>query len=121
VASAGHPPPLLAPLVGAPDFVPVEPGPPLGSFAFPYEETVVQLVVGDTLVLYTDGLVENREESLEEGLERLRRALVDVHLAPELVCDHVLERLGRVGGGDDDVALLVVSHVPAEATGVDLP
>ncbi|HEU0103030.1 MAG TPA: SpoIIE family protein phosphatase [Mycobacteriales bacterium] len=114
VASAGHPPPLLAPLAGPPRFVDVEPGPPLGSFPFPYTETVVDLSPGDTLVLYTDGLVENREESLDVGLERLRAALEDVQLPPELVCVRVLERLGRTGGGDDDVALLVVSHLPGE-------
>lgn len=114
VASAGHPPPLLAPLAGLPRFLPVEPGPPLGSFAYPYAETVVGLDAGDTLVLYTDGLVENRQESLDVGLERLRQALEEVRLPPEEVCDHVLRELGRGGGGDDDVALLVLSHLPAD-------
>jgi hypothetical protein len=33
-------------------------------------------------------------------------------MPPDQVCDHVLRALGRVGGGDDDVALLVLSHVP---------
>ncbi len=114
IASAGHPPPLLAPLTGQPRFLDVEPGPPLGTFAFPYDEVVVDVRPGDTLVLYTDGLVENRYESLDVGLERLRSALADVQLPPEEVCDHVLERLGRGGGGDDDVALLVLSHQPGE-------
>lgn len=114
VASAGHPPPLVASLGRPPRFVDVEPGPPIGSFSFPYAEIVVGLQPGDTMVLYTDGLVENREEPLDTGLERLRAALDDVRLPPELVCDHVLTCLGRESGGDDDVALLVLSHLPGE-------
>jgi len=63
-------------------------------------------------VLYSDGLVENRGESLDAGLSRLRAALQDVRLPPEAVCDHVLRVLGRSDGGDDDIALLVMSHLP---------
>jgi len=112
VASAGHPPPLLAPLDAAPAFLPVEPGPPLGTFAGAYPEAEAEIPEGATLVLYTDGLVENRDESLEHGLERLRQALVEVRLPPEAVADHILDVLGRSKGGDDDVALLVLSHLP---------
>jgi len=75
----------------------------------------VDLNPGDTVVLYTDGLVENRGESLDVGLERLRVALEGVRLPPERVCDQVLESLGRGSGGDDDVALLVLSHLPGPA------
>jgi PAS domain S-box-containing protein len=110
VASAGHPPPVHSPLQGEPRFVGVAPGPPLGTFAGAYPETVVDVAAGDTVVLYTDGLVENREEALDAGLERLRRAMRDVQLPPERVADHLLETMGRAAGGDDDVALLVLSH-----------
>jgi len=109
IASAGHPPPLLAPLEGPARFLEVEPGPPIGTFAVEYEETVVPLSAGDTLVLYTDGLVEERGESLDVGLERLRCAAQDLRLRPAEMADHVLAQLGRTGGADDDVALLVVS------------
>ncbi len=112
VASAGHPPPLLAPAGGPPAFVSLEPGPPIGTFPYDYTESVVPLLPGDTVVLYTDGLVENRTETLDIGLERLRSALEDVGATPGDVCDRVLERTGRVGGGDDDVALLVLMHDP---------
>ena len=114
MASAGHPPPLLAPRSGPPRFLDLEPGPPLGSFPVEYEEAVVQLSAGDTLVLYTDGLVEERGESLDVGLERLRRAVVDERLPPGQVCDHVLGELGRGAGSDDDVALLVFTVDPDE-------
>jgi PAS domain S-box-containing protein len=110
-ASAGHPPPLLAALGGEPAFVDVEPGPPLGTLLGDYEEIQVEVPPGATLLLYTDGLVENRSEPLSQGLERLRQALRDVQLPPEHVADHVLEVTGREQGADDDVALLVVSRV----------
>lgn len=112
VASAGHPPPLLAPLDGSPRYVDVAPGPPIGSLPGTYEELVVDVPAGSTLVLYTDGLVEQRGEALDVGLEALRSSLEDVRLPPEAVADHVLQVLGRSEGAADDVALLVLSHLP---------
>ncbi len=110
VASAGHPPPVLAPLGEQPRFVDVPPGPPIGTLPGTYEEVVVTVPAGATLVLYTDGLVEQRGEDLDEGLERLRASLAELQLPPEAVADHVLEALDRKAGGDDDVALLVLSR-----------
>ncbi len=110
VASAGHPPPLLAPPGEEPVYVDVAPGPPLGTFPGHYDEVVVDVPPAATLVLYTDGLVENREEPLSAGLERLRAALRQLRVPPEAVADHVLRALGRTDGADDDVALLVLSH-----------
>lgn len=112
VASAGHPPPLLAPVTGAPFYLDVEPGPPIGSLPGVYDELVVDVPPGSTLVMYTDGLVEQRGEALDVGLEALRAALEELRLPPERVADHVLEVLGRNEGADDDVALLVLSHLP---------
>jgi hypothetical protein len=112
VASAGHPPPLLAPVGQRPFYVDVPPGPPIGSLPGTYDEVVVPLPAGSTLVLYTDGLVEERGQGLDEGLEALRAALSEIQLPPEAVADHVLVRLGRDEGADDDVALLVLSHLP---------
>jgi PAS domain S-box-containing protein len=111
VASAGHPPPLLAPVGTEPAYVDVVPGPPIGSVVSDYAETVVHVPPAATVVLYTDGLVENREESLTTGLERLRQVVREVQLPPEQVCDHVLRELGREAGGADDVALLVLAHL----------
>ncbi len=110
LASAGHPPPLHAPLDRAPYYVDVEPGPPLGTFHGTYDEVVVPLAEGDTVVLFTDGLVETRRADLDTGLERLRQALIELRLPPEAVADHVLRTMGVTFGGADDVALLVLSH-----------
>ena len=112
VASAGHPPPLLAEIGSDPRFLEVAPGPPIGSLPGAYEEAEYEIGPGSTLVLYTDGLVEERGSALDAGLEALRSALQDVQLPPELVADHVLTTLGRSEGAADDVALLVLSHLP---------
>ncbi len=112
VASAGHPPPLLAPLQGEPSYIEVPPGPPIGSVPGEYEEVVVDVPPGATLLLYTDGLVEERGEALDTGLEQLRSALRELKLPPESVADHVLESLGRAEGAADDVALLVLAQLP---------
>lgn len=110
LASAGHPPVLHAPLDREPYFVDVEPGPPLGTFPGTYPEVVLPLADRDTVVLFTDGLVETRDADLGAGLERLRKALVELRLPPEAVADHVLRTMGVAGGGSDDVALMVFSH-----------
>ncbi|MCU1693934.1 MAG: putative sensor protein [Frankiales bacterium] len=109
VASAGHPPPVVAPPDGSAAYLPVEPGPPLGTFPGTYAETCVRLAPGSTLVLYTDGLVEQRDASLDTGLEQLRAAMDGLRLPPDAAADHVLAAMGRTDGADDDVALLVLS------------
>ena len=118
VASAGHPPPLLSPPGLPPVYLDVDPGPPLGTLPGDYPETVVHLAPGTTLVLYTDGLVEERDASLDVGLERLRQALDGLREPPGAVADHVLTAMGRTEGADDDVALLVLSWDPDRWTGV---
>jgi PAS domain S-box-containing protein len=109
-ALSGHLPPLIAPLDGPPAFVKVAPGPPLGAGAAEYERHTVEVPPGATLVFYTDGLIEERGRDIDDGLERLRSALIEVRLPPDAVCAHLLRMLGRVQGGADDVALLVMNH-----------
>jgi serine phosphatase RsbU (regulator of sigma subunit) len=73
---AGHPPPVLVGVTGAAD-VHVEAGQrPVGFFERTVEGLDHELTVprGGLLVLYTDGLIERRGESLDVGLERLRVA-----------------------------------------------
>ncbi len=110
-ATAGHPPPLFAPLTGCPSYLDIEPGPPIGVAVDTYAETTWPLESGSTMVLFSDGLIERRGESITEGLERLRQAVEELRLPPEAVADHILHELGRTRGGDDDVALLVMSHL----------
>ena len=110
VASAGHPPVLHAPMERDPYFLDLEPGPPLGTFPGRYDELVVPIAERDTVVLFTDGLVETRDADLDTGLERLRQAMLELRLPPEAVADHVLRKMGVTRGGSDDVALMVLSH-----------
>ncbi len=64
---------------------------------------------GDTLVLYTDGLVERRGEDIDAGLDRLTGALArHAGLEPGHLADTQLARLGVADGGPDDIALVVV-------------
>jgi len=110
VASAGHPPVLHAPLDREPYYIDVAPGPPLGTFPGTFAEVVVPLAELDTVVLFTDGLVETRGADLDDGLTRLRQALRELRLPPEAVADHVMRTMGVSQGAADDVALMVLSH-----------
>ncbi|WP_282700571.1 SpoIIE family protein phosphatase [Streptomyces sp. CC219B] len=106
VARAGHPPPALIRPDGTVDFPDVPAGPPLGLGGLPFETAELELAEGSRLVLYTDGLVEDRERDIDEGLELLRAALAQAGPSPEETCRTVLDaRLPDRPG--DDVALLV--------------
>jgi serine phosphatase RsbU (regulator of sigma subunit) len=75
-----------------------------------------ELVVrpGDAVVLYTDGLVETGRTGLDEGIDRLARALTDLHDLPlDELCDRLLEQLVP-GRADDDIALLVLRARPED-------
>jgi anti-sigma regulatory factor (Ser/Thr protein kinase) len=78
---------------------------------------------GAMLMLFTDGLVERRHESIDDGLARVADVLTDsVDLPINAVADAVLDRLAPEAGYDDDVAMVVYRHllaplrIEAEAT-----
>ncbi|GAA2418758.1 SpoIIE family protein phosphatase [Streptomyces glaucosporus] len=107
--NAGHLPPLLISRDGQARYLHGGHGALLGTgLETERTDALVSLPPLTTLVLYTDGLVEERRRSLDEGLARLRRhaaALADRPL--DVFCDLLLERV-RPPDNDDDVALLVV-------------
>ncbi|MDQ4084403.1 MAG: SpoIIE family protein phosphatase [Actinomycetota bacterium] len=109
VASAGHLPPLVRTDDGAVVYLDVTPGPPLGTGTGGYTELQVTLPEGATVLLYTDGLVEDRRLPIDEGLATLAAAAT-VSREPELLCDRALVALGRDSEHDDDTAMLAV-HV----------
>ncbi|MEU6818189.1 SpoIIE family protein phosphatase [Streptomyces sp. NPDC046860] len=106
IARAGHLPPALVSPDGSVEFPDVPAGPPLGLGGLPFETADLVLPEGSRLVLYTDGLVEDRERDIDEGLELLRDALRHAPGAsPEETCRVVLDRLPVRPA--DDVALIV--------------
>jgi serine phosphatase RsbU (regulator of sigma subunit)/PAS domain-containing protein/anti-sigma regulatory factor (Ser/Thr protein kinase) len=106
VARAGHPPPALIHPDGSVEFPDVPAGPPLGLGGLPFETADLELAEGSRLVLYTDGLVEDREHDIDEGLELLRDALTRAGRSPEDTCRVVLDsRLPAKPS--DDIALIV--------------
>ncbi|MGW4892360.1 SpoIIE family protein phosphatase [Kitasatospora sp. NPDC004240] len=107
VASAGHPPPALVHPDGRVEFPELPTGPPLGLAVLPFETAELEPPEGSRLVLYTDGLVEDRERDIDEGLELLRAALAGhPGRAPEQTCVDVLGAL-LPAHPQDDIALLV--------------
>jgi serine phosphatase RsbU (regulator of sigma subunit) len=105
LATAGHLPPLLVPADGPPEFLRIERCPPLGlSGAPPCAATRFRLEAGDTLWLYTDGLVESRERPIDDGLHALAELAGRERGDLEPLADTLLSRLPR--SREDDVALL---------------
>jgi serine phosphatase RsbU (regulator of sigma subunit) len=110
-SSAGHPPPVLVHADGSCHLLDQATDPPLGArpehVARPQAD--LPYLPGDTLVLYTDGLIERRGEDIDAGLRRLTDALSCYsRLAPEHLADAALSRLGLTSGSRDDIALVVV-------------
>ncbi len=109
-SSAGHPPPLLVLPDGRTELLETDPDLPLGVVpGLERRDETVDLAPGCTLLLYTDGLVESREHTVQAGLLRLRQAAGRYASAPvEQFCDGVLEVLEGGRSGRDDVAVLAL-------------
>ncbi|MEV1054545.1 SpoIIE family protein phosphatase [Streptomyces sp. NPDC049887] len=106
VARAGHLEPVIVHPDGEVEFPGVPAGPPLGLGGLPFESSELHLSEGSSLVLYTDGLVEDRHRDIDEGLELLRRTLAHAGGTPEETCRAVLDAL-LPERPRDDVALVV--------------
>lgn len=106
---AGHPPPLLIGSEGG-RLLDEEGLPPLGVLPGAPAPVHRQQLQGDeSLILYTDGVVERRGESLDLGFERLELVTADlVDLEPEELIDALLLALVPTQEQADDVVLLVV-------------
>jgi PAS domain S-box-containing protein len=108
-ASAGHPPPMLRLPDGAVEALDHGRSMPLcASDQAQYQQAERDLPAGSTLVLYTDGLIERRGESLDVGLGRLAKKLHAAPAAVEDVADALLRDFLADDAPADDVALLCV-------------
>ncbi|MFD4909423.1 SpoIIE family protein phosphatase [Kitasatospora purpeofusca] len=105
---AGHlPPALIAP--GRPtELLRIPTGPPLGTGVGGYEQTTRALLPGETLLLYTDGLVERRGEDIDASLARLAALRLPVTGPLDELLDAALHALGPASGhsAEDDIAVL---------------
>ena len=119
-ASAGHPPALVVSRDSEPRYLEGGRSVPLGTSDIAYHEAEAWIERGSTLLLYTDGLVERRDTSLEDRLAQL--ATVAGIAGGELgdVCDQILG--GLLGGQrpSDDVALLALRPEPPSAGSLEL-
>jgi signal transduction histidine kinase/CheY-like chemotaxis protein/serine phosphatase RsbU (regulator of sigma subunit) len=114
---AGHPYPLLIRPDGTVGYLEEGRRPPLASKSLGPSSTSgrAEFPPGSLLLLYTDGLIERRGESLDVGLRRLADAAATcIHLPVGEVCATLLTLLAPPNGYSDDVAVLAVR--PAGAT-----
>ena len=110
-SNAGHPPPILLHCDGTCELLDKATDPPLGAreHHVPRPQAGLPYASGDTLVLYTDGLIERRDEDIDAGLDRLTTALAqDRTLAPDQQADALLDRLDVAAGAPDDIALVII-------------
>ncbi|MEV0394799.1 ATP-binding SpoIIE family protein phosphatase [Polymorphospora rubra] len=127
LASAGHPAPLLRRSATGPDPVPaagyldVPPGPPLG-LGGRRAAVAVDFAPGDTVLLFSDGVVERRGRGLAEGFDALAAAVSAAGGSdPRSLC---AVAVGAVPGPtEDDVAVLAVEHAsrPSRSAGIQVP
>ncbi len=114
-SNAGHPPPLLLAPDGTVEMLAREPDLLLGLLPGDARtDHELPLPAGSTVLLYTDGLVERRGQSLDDGLDRLAGVAAGLAgLGVQDLADPVLGALA--GDAEDDVVLLVARVVPPPA------
>jgi PAS domain S-box-containing protein len=116
-ACAGHPPVLVVGPVGDTRWLTTAGSPPLCTYVTDERpQATTRLEPGSLLVLYSDGLLERRGESLTAGLERLRVAALSWrHVDVEEFSDRIIAQLLEGTAADDDVVVLAVRYRPEAA------
>lgn len=112
VALAGHPPPIIA-VPGHPTvFADGAVGPPVGQWLALDDRHAgsFELPRGAVVTLFTDGLIERRDVTIDERLEQLRSSVQSA--PPEAVCARVMATMVGTSAATDDIALLAARHVP---------
>jgi PAS domain S-box-containing protein len=108
-SSAGHLPPLVLRAAGGTELLDTPPETLLGTGTAPTRsDHLATLHPGDTVVFYTDGLVEHGRMAIDAGLDRLAGAVEEERgKTVDDLCDGLLARIVR-HRSDDDVAIVVV-------------
>ena len=114
-SSAGHPAPLVLAADGGVRVLDSPPQRPLGTgWTGMRRNDELRLAEGDTLLLITDGLLEQGRVDLDRGMDRLTSALAGCAGLPvETLCDRLLDSVVP-GRADDDIALLALRCCPSD-------
>ncbi|MGD0558055.1 MAG: SpoIIE family protein phosphatase [Streptosporangiaceae bacterium] len=120
---AGHPPPIL--VAAGEDYRLLDQARSLPLAMMPVDwqrsQATATLPPGATLMLYTDGLIERRNQPLDKGIDAAAVTVAEhAEDHPDDVADHVMSAMTPATGYEDDVAVLIYRHPPAPLT-VQLP
>ncbi|MFG2340667.1 SpoIIE family protein phosphatase [Streptomyces yangpuensis] len=114
MASAGHPGPALIRPDGRVEFPELPAGIPLGVGGMPFEAVDFEVPEGSRLVLFTDGLVEDRDRDFDTGLRLLADTLARPGRSPDQAASDVLDAM-LFPVPSDDIALLIADTRRLEA------
>lgn len=121
LSSAGHPPPLARFPDGRVELLEGGRSLPLGTgLEVSYRQDVFELPAGTSLLLYSDGLVERRGRSIDDGLRDLCEAARTGPSAPEALLEHVLEQMVGDEERGDDIVLLTARLLPVAPRDLEL-
>ncbi|GAB2746194.1 hypothetical protein GCM10027072_48120 [Streptomyces bullii] len=123
MARAGHPPPALVAPDGTVSLPELPAGPPLGLGGLPFESAEIQLAENSQLVLYTDGLIEDRDRDVDVVLDQLRAELARPGRTPEETCQAVLDTVAPAHPRDDIALVVARTHAldPDRIAAWDVP
>jgi serine phosphatase RsbU (regulator of sigma subunit)/anti-sigma regulatory factor (Ser/Thr protein kinase) len=121
MSSAGHPPPLVAIPDGRVELLEKVRGLPLGTgMQARYRQETIELPAGSIVLLYTDGLVERRGQSIDDGLELLRTEVASAPKDPDRLLEHILTYVVGSGERGDDIAMLAARVLPVAPQPLEL-
>jgi sigma-B regulation protein RsbU (phosphoserine phosphatase) len=114
-SSAGHLPPIVRYADGAVELLTTPPEALLGAESQQLRsDHVTRVLPGDTLVFYTDGLVEQGRTTIDAGLDRLLQLVEEFgHLGVDELSDQLLDRI-VARRSEDDVAIVAVRCHPQD-------
>ncbi len=105
---AGHLPPLVRTAESATMYLDEGGSPPIAVFPdATFTDSHARLEPGDVLVLYTDGLVERRDEGIDVGLERFAAQVAELDTAPGMI-DRIIAPVTEIDRRDDVAVMVLV-------------
>jgi phosphoserine phosphatase RsbU/P len=112
ICSAGHHPPVIASPRQPAGLADIPPGLLIGAVPGAQRQVAtLEIAPGTLLCFYTDGLIERRGQTIDDGLDRLCQAVTPE--PPEAACATVMAALVGSEPAPDDIALLVFRRSPS--------